>query len=169
MKLVIKKIRIVLTLVLLILGVFLFFRYPDKNLFTLSSLERDQMFKRDGYLRVGLIGQLYGRKIGKYYFNRYMVYSLKLVQKVSIPLDPIKYFSSEKQSSIPYFLFPFFAFGLLYLIEHYLADLYKYLFISATFTCLIIADKTMYLYLPLITTSIVVGFLISYRYLNKMK
>jgi len=169
MKPMIKKISLSLMTILLVLGVFLFFRYPDKNLFILSSLERDQMLKRDGYLRIGMVGQIYGRKIGKYYFNRYMIYSLKLVQKVSISLDPIKYFSSGEQSVIPYFLFPFFILGFLYLIGHYLADLYKYLFVSAIFTCLIVADKTVYLYLPLIIISIAVGFLMSYKYLSKIK
>lgn len=169
MNLIFKKITLLTISTLLILGLILTILYPDKNLFTLSSLERDQMLKRDGYLRIGVIGQIYGRKLGKYYFNRYMIYSQKIFQKISIPLDPIKYFNSGEQNIMPYFLLPFFILGLLYLVEHHLAGLYGYLFISVIFTCLIVGDKTLYLYLPLIILATIVGFLISAKYLKKFK
>jgi hypothetical protein len=163
----IKKIKILLVLVLVALGIFLSYRYPDKNLFTLSSLERDQMLKRDGYLRIGLIGQIYGRKVGNYYFNRYLVYSLKLVQKVSIPLDPIRYFNSTGQGKISYYFLPFALLGIVYIIQKHLSGLYIYLFIAIIFTSLIIPDKTIYLYYPLIIFSIFKGIAIFYEYIKE--
>ncbi|NMC98652.1 MAG: hypothetical protein GYA62_02870 [Bacteroidales bacterium] len=164
-----KKVTIILFTALFVVGILLYRFYPDKHLFTLSSLEKDAMLKRDGYLRIGAIGQIYGRKIGNYYFNRYLVYSLKLVQKISIPLDPIKYFNSTNQSMIPYILFPFFILGMLYVVEKHLLGLYGYLLISAFFTCLIVPDKTLYLYFPLIIFSILAGMAMFYRYIRRHK
>ena len=164
-----KKVTMVLFTALFVVGSLLYHFYPDKDLFTLSSLEKDAMLKRDGFLRIGTIGQIYGRKIGNYYFNRYLVYSLKLVQKVSIPLDPIKYFNSTNQGIIPYILFPFSLLGILYVVEKHLLGLYGYLVIASFFTCLVVPDKTVYLYFPLIIFSILAGIIILYRHIRGYK
>ena len=161
-----SKMTIMIVGVIMILGGYLLHTFPDKNLFTISSLERDTMLKRDGYLRIGPIGQIYGRKFGKYYFNRYMIYSLKLFQKISLPLSPIRYFNSTKETNFSYLFLPLFIIGILFIINKYFFELLVYLLLSAFFTCLVAPDKTIILFYPLIIFSITSGIFKSLKYLN---
>lgn len=152
-----NKLHLLVMIFLIAIGFFLSFRFPEKNLFTLSSLERDTMLKRDGYLRIGTVGQIYGRKIGNFYFNRFNVYSNKIIKKISIPLDPIKYVDSQKRSGLLYFVLPFFLAGFIFFIKDYWQYFIIYFFLASIFCCFIVVDKTIILYYPLFTVLACLG------------
>jgi hypothetical protein len=165
----IPRIKLFLIVILVIIG-FSLSRYSfDYNLFTLSSIENDQLLKRDGGVTAEIVSQVSGREIMKYYINRYMVYSLKLFRKISYPLNLTVYFNFNQNNFYPYVLLPMFIVGCLYTIRYHLAYLLLYIFISAIFTCTVISSMTIILYYPLISTLVVIGLYLSIRYVHKLR
>jgi len=165
----IPKIKLFLVLVLVIIGLSLSYYSFDYNLFTLSSIESDQLLKRDGGVTVENVSQVSGREIAKYYINRHMIYSLKLFRKISYPLNLAVYFNFTQNNFYPYVILPMFIIGCLYTIRYHLAYLFLYIFVSAIFTCTVISSKTIILYYPLILTLVIIGLYLSTRYVHKLR
>lgn len=130
---------------------------PDKDVFTLSSLDKNDMINRQNYYKVGLIGHIYGRKVGKYYFDNIDIKMTRAIKKIAYPLDISKYFFSDTPSLYPYVLLPFMIVGLVYVLAHRLKEFLVYCGFSFPATIWILPRETLVLYIPLLSSFFVMG------------
>lgn len=154
----IKKISILSFL--LVMAIMLtngFIKYRDKDVFLRDRLDLHQMAEKDSYMRIGAIGQLYGRKIGYWYFTQAKFVQDRTLKKVGYPIDIAKYISSNPDTIYPYFLLPFVVIGTILIISQQLAVFFLFLIPVFIFSFIVVPQNTVIPYFVFISVATVVG------------
>lgn len=154
-----------IVLLTLILFSFIYKNHPDKSVFELTNLEKHEIASRRDYMRIGLMGQIYGRKIGNYYFEKVMVYKMKGLRKIAIPMDISQYFGNQPKPIFSYLFLPVFVTGFFILIKDKLRELLIYLLLIIPLTIPISAEKSIIFYIPLFFTSFAMGIKDTYSWI----
>jgi hypothetical protein len=113
------------------------------------------------------MGEIYGRKVGFFYFNKVKFPVDRIFRKISEPFDLVRYFSFKQTSIYPYFLLPFFAIGFIHVLINLRKPLLLYLSVAILVAIGVSVDKTVLLFIPLINVSIVRGVIESLKLLKR--
>lgn len=141
----------------------------DSSDFELTSIEKYVLTIKHSFLKIGLIGQLYGRKIGYFYFENLLLIRELIIKRIAVLYDLSLYFSSNNLSLFPLWLLPFFVIGIVRMLKDNLGDILFYLFVATLFSLLISIAKTPFLFLPFFIVMIANGILITINSISKLK
>lgn len=148
---------IIFGLVMVVGMLMIYKNYPDKNVFTLTNIEKYEIESRRDYMRIGFVGQIYGRKVGKYYFEKIMIYKSRALRKISYAMDLQRYFSTLPNSLMPYILLPIVFIGLVLNIKKHLGEMFLFFSFATPASLFLQLEKTTIIYLPLIFVMFATG------------
>lgn len=149
---------LLLVLFIFLSSYLLIYRF-DKNIFTVSALQKDMLATRQSYYAQEM-GKLYGNRFMIYFFNQVKPYLDHLSQNLAKSLDILEFFSwNQKLNSGRFFIIflPFFLIGILNLKKNWL--IFSYLI-----TTLVVSSLTKVgplgpiLLLPFINLATCIGF-----------
>lgn len=161
----IRKIFIFLYIFLVLIGVYLSFRFFDRDLFFVSDLDRQIMQENDVYVMESELGFLFRPKLSKLFMGKRMFFFNRFLEKIAYPLDFKPYLN--KQKILVYILLPLFFAGFLYLVSFFISELLIYILLAMFFSILLSLDWSLFLYLPLIIFSAILGFYVFLRFSKK--
>ncbi|BCX14748.1 MAG: hypothetical protein KatS3mg088_431 [Patescibacteria group bacterium] len=153
----IKKLFYLALLSLVIIGVLLLFENFDTKLFSFSDLDKLEIQANDESLIDSQLGFLFNHKISRLLMGKRVFILNRFLDKIAHPLDFSLYFGQGK--FISYVFVPFLILGFLGLVRDFLPEIFFYFILSFSFSVFVSEDKSFLLYIPLVFTMILAGFL----------
>lgn len=158
----IRKIVRFLPVFLFFLGICLSFKYLDRSLFSISDFDRQIIQENDTYLMESELGFFFRQKLSRLVMGKRMFFFNRFLEKIAYPLDFKPYLG--KQRFLVYISLPFFFVGFFYLVSFFLSEVLFYVFLAMFLGVLLLPGWSLFLYLPMIIFSSILGFYLFLRF-----
>lgn len=123
------------------------------------------MQENDAYLMESELGFFFRSKFSRLVMGKRMFLFNRFLEKIAYPLDFKPYLN--KQRILVYILLPFFFAGFLYLVNFFMLEILVYVLLAIFFSVLLFFDWSLFLYLPLIIFSSILGFYLFLRFARR--